>query len=602
MRHFIFHKRLYPVIAFLLMAFAAAADTVVSREARTLSWETNITYPASLFSGMQAGSRLKIAFSNTSASYHKFKLYAQTSSWATLGSGEVSGATIANGEFTPSGGSGTIVYTVTDLEAAQLKGCGMAANGYGVTITGIVIAGPDAVPSGSSGQTVFSGSHDLANWASFSIDKVNFMDIAAGSTISITTAASSAVGNPSYLNIKLYTGTWQPLSAGSIGGNASKNGDLIVPKSAAGTFSYTLNASEAAAIRTSGLIVQGHAMTVTNVSLSGGSSSGSGTAGGGAVSGTAAANPAPATQTGTPYANHGALHVSGAYLYDKNNKKYQLYGMSTHGLSWFGNYVTKEGLRTLRDDWNTNCIRLVLYPRDYNGYLTGGNQAQLRQLVCDGIDYATELGMYVLVDWHVHNYNPRETQSEAIAFLKEISAKYKNYGNVLYEICNEPTGSPWNSAIKPYAEAVIPAIRANAPDAVIIVGTNTWSQDVEEALANPLGRYRNIMYTFHFYANTHTDSYRSRVESAVQKGLPIFITEFGTCDASGNGGFNAAQSQAWFDLLKKHNISHCNWSLCNKGETASALQSWCDKTSGWSEGDLTESGRLVRQHFRSLTR
>ncbi|MBR1615120.1 MAG: glycoside hydrolase family 5 protein, partial [Treponema sp.] len=176
-----------------------------------------------------------------------------------------------------------------------------------------------------------------------------------------------------------------------------------------------------------------------------------------------------------------------------------------------------------------------------------------------------------------------------------------NYGNVLYEICNEPTGSPWASAIKPYAEKVIPAIRQHAPDAVIIVGTNTWSQDIEEPLSNPLS-FKNVMYSFHFYASTHRDSFRNRVESAVNKGLPIFITEFGTCDSSGNGGFNSSESEKWFSLCEKYNISHMNWSLSNKGETASAIQSWCQKTSAWSDSDLTESGKLVKKHFKNLKR
>ncbi|MBD5447068.1 MAG: glycoside hydrolase family 5 protein, partial [Treponema sp.] len=247
------------------------------------------------------------------------------------------------------------------------------------------------------------------------------------------------------------------------------------------------------------------------------------------------------------------------------------------------------------------CIRLVLYPRDSGGYCAGGNQAALKQLICDGIEYATELGMYVLVDWHVHQYNPQDTQKEAIAFLGEISAQYASYGNVLYEICNEPTNSPWSSAIKPYAQVVIPAIRKNAPDAVIIVGTNTWSQDLDEAWADKLN-FDNVMYTFHFYANTHTDSMRTRVENVIKSGMPVFITEFGTCDASGNGGFNMNESNSWFELIKKYNISHMNWSLCNKDETASAISTGCAKTSGWAENDLTESGKLIRNHFRTLTR
>lgn len=275
--------------------------------------------------------------------------------------------------------------------------------------------------------------------------------------------------------------------------------------------------------------------------------------------------------------------------------------MSTHGINFgdeFSRYVNEKAFKTLVDDWNTNCIRLVLYPKDYNGYCNGGDKSKLKQIVKNGIEYATKCGMYVLVDWHVHNYNPNETKDEAKIFLAEIAKEYANYGNVLYEICNEPTNSPWDSAIKPYAEEVIPVIRNYAKDAVIIVGTNTWSQDVEEPLQNPL-KFSNVMYTFHFYANSHTDSFRSRVENAIKAGLPIFITEFGTCDASGNGGFNAGESKKWFDLCKKYSISHLNWSLSSKSETASAIVSGCSKTSGWANSELTESGKLVVSHFRS---
>ena len=172
---------------------------------------------------------------------------------------------------------------------------------------------------------------------------------------------------------------------------------------------------------------------------------------------------------------------------------------------------------------------------------------------------------------------------------------------MLYEICNEPTNSPWNTEIKPYAEKVIPVIRKNAPNAVVLVGTDTWSQDIEGPLSNPLS-YKNVMYVFHFYANTHKDSYRTRVENAIKKGLPIFITEFGTCDASGNGGFNSAESKKWFELCKKYSISHMNWSLSNKTETASAISSSCSKTGGWIYSDLTQSGKLIYDHFRSLSR
>ena len=455
-------------------------------------------------------------------------------------------------------------------------------------------SGGEGTENQGSTETVVEvhSSETTLTWegASITVDSSKFADFTEGCYIQIEYRLNSE----SYHNVKLYDGNWSNLSAGSVVGATNVDGTLT-PSSSVGTIRYSATNSDVSALKSTGLIIHGFGVVVTKVSLVIKKS---------ASSSSENSNPAPTATAGTPFANHGKLHVSGAYLYDEKNEKYQLYGMSTHGINFgddFARYVNEAAMETLVNDWNTNCVRIVLYPRDYGGYLTGGDQTKLKNLVKNGIEYATKAGMYVLVDWHVHNYNPSETKSEAIAFLSEISKEYANYGNVLYEICNEPTGSEWNSALKPYAEAVIPAIRANAPDAVVIVGTNTWSQDIEGPLANPLS-FANVMYTFHFYANSHTDSFRSRMESAIQKGLPIFITEFGTCDASGNGGYNKSEIEKWWDLCKKYSISHLNWSLSNKNETASAISSGCSKTSGWTESDLTESGKLVRNHFRTLTR
>ncbi|MDE6068950.1 MAG: glycoside hydrolase family 5 protein [Treponemataceae bacterium] len=454
-----------------------------------------------------------------------------------------------------------------------------------------------------SKQTAWNGAETLTWETNVFIPAEKFSAVSEESWLifSLTEIVSAE-----YHNIKIYNSNWQFLSSGKIDGAELGSGSDPAFVTNANTVTYTLTASDATALKSSGLIIQGFGVKLTKVEVVTKSTSSGNTPEPPTIptTPTVTPNPPPVAQTGTPFANHGKLHVSGAYLYDEHDQKYQLYGMSTHGINFgsdFSLYVNKDAFQTLRDDWNTNCIRLVLYPQGYGGYCAGGNQAELKQLMYDGIEYATELGMYVLVDWHVHEYNPQETQEEAIKFLGEISAKYKSYGNVLYEICNEPTDSPWSSTIKPYAQAVIPAIRKNAPDAVIIVGTNNWSQDLEEALADKLN-FDNVMYTFHFYANTHTDSMRTRVENVIKSGMPVFITEFGTCDASGNGGFNATESESWFALIKKYNISHMNWSLCNKGETASAISTGCSKTSGWAESDLTESGKLIRNHFRTLTR
>ena len=296
------------------------------------------------------------------------------------------------------------------------------------------------------------------------------------------------------------------------------------------------------------------------------------------------------TESGTPVSNHGQLSVKGVSLVDKNGKSYQLQGVSTHGLQWFPQYVTKATFKTLRDEWGVNCIRLAMYTYE-GGYCDGADKTKLKKVVTDGVEYATELGMYVIIDWHVLNeQTPTKYQSEAVTFFTEMAKKYADYNNVIYEICNEPnSGTSW-STIKSYAETVIPVIRKYDKDAVIIVGTPTWSQDVDVVAKDPIKNQTNIMYALHFYAGTHKDDLRNKYKTAISAGLPIFVSEFGITDASGNGSCDTASANTWISLLNSNNTSYCIWNLANKNESSCLLKSSCTKVSGFTASDLSEEG------------
>lgn len=313
-----------------------------------------------------------------------------------------------------------------------------------------------------------------------------------------------------------------------------------------------------------------------------------------------AVSEAPSVDDSTPYGQHGALHVENGKLTDADGNIVQLYGMSTHGIAWFPQYINYDSFRTLRDDWNTNCIRLAMYTAEYGGYCAGGDKEQLKQLVRDGVSYATELGMYVIVDWHIlSDCDPNQNKDEAIAFFREMSEAFADNDNVLYEICNEPnSGTSWDS-IKSYAEEVIPVIREQKPDAVILVGTPTWSQEIDKAAASPL-TFDNVMYTLHFYAGTHKDDLRNRLETCAQNNLPVFVSEFGMCDASGNGANDFDSTTKWLDLLNKYQISFCCWNLANKDESSSVFKAASTALSDWTDEDFNESGRWIREYFRSM--
>ncbi len=309
---------------------------------------------------------------------------------------------------------------------------------------------------------------------------------------------------------------------------------------------------------------------------------------------------APSDPKGTtPVSQHGQLSVKNGQLVDKSGKGYQLRGMSTHGLTWFPEFVNESAFKTLRDDWNTNVVRLAMYVDEWgNGQCYMGNKSGSLELLEKGVDICIKLDMYVIIDWHVLNPgDPSKYTNEAKSFFETVSKRYAKYPNVIYEICNEPNGgASWSGNIKPYAEKIIPVIRKNVPNSVIIVGTPTWSQEIDKPLSDPLN-YKNVMYAFHFYAATHA-GLRSNVENCVAQGLPVFVSEFGTCDASGGGANDFNETQKWLSYFDKQGISYCNWSICNKDETCSVLRPGTSANGNWSESDLTENGKWIRNWLR----
>lgn len=290
---------------------------------------------------------------------------------------------------------------------------------------------------------------------------------------------------------------------------------------------------------------------------------------------------------------YGRLHVEGTYLADTENQLVQLRGISTHGIGWFPQYVNEAAICQINEEWGCNVFRLAMYTTEGAGYCTNGDaqKEKLKELIHTGVTAAIRQDMYVIIDWHVLNdRDPNLYKDEAKKFFAEIAKNYGDDPHVIYEICNEPnSGVSW-SQIKNYALEVIPVIREYAPNAVIIVGTPTWSQDVDVAANDPITEYDNIMYALHFYAETHQESLRNKCKTAVAKGLPIFVTEYGICDASGDGIINETQANIWIDFLDSYGISHVAWNLSNKNESSSMLVAGCSKVNGFTESDLSVGG------------
>ena len=287
---------------------------------------------------------------------------------------------------------------------------------------------------------------------------------------------------------------------------------------------------------------------------------------------------------------NGKLHLDGTDIVNQYNEKIQLKGISSHGLQWYSNYVTEENIKIFRDEWNANLFRLAMYT-DEGGYLSNKS---IYDTLIEKTDMIIKNDMYVIIDWHIlHDNNPMSHKDEAKEFFEKVSSKYKNNPNVIYEICNEPNGGTnWNNDIKPYADEIIDTIRKNSKDSIIIVGTGTWSQDILDPINNRIND-KNTMYALHFYAGTHKEWLRDRLKQALESKLPIFVSEWGTPSADGNGGIDLEESRKWTDFMKENNISWTNWNLSDKNESSALLKSGT-KTNGFTDNDLTESGKFIK--------
>ena len=287
---------------------------------------------------------------------------------------------------------------------------------------------------------------------------------------------------------------------------------------------------------------------------------------------------------------NGYLKINGTKLVNDKDEEFILKGVSTHGIQWFGDLYTKENIKTLKDDWNTNVFRLAMYTKE-NGYI---DDKSIKDKVINLIDTVIDLDMYVIVDWHIlSDNNPTMYTNEAKEFFNEISSKYKDKPNVIYEICNEPNGGTTFEDIKNYANEVIPVIRNNSPKSLIIVGTPTWSQDVDKVEKL---NFDNILYTLHFYSGTHKEDLRNKATIALNNNIPIIVSEFGVSDASGNNGIYLEETDKWIEFLKENKISIISWSLCNKNESSAILK---ENTNTVSDENLTEAGKYLKEVFKN---
>lgn len=304
----------------------------------------------------------------------------------------------------------------------------------------------------------------------------------------------------------------------------------------------------------------------------------------------------------TPVGRSGQLRVCERQLCDSAGEPVQLRGMSTHGLQWYADCVTGESLDVLAYEWGADVLRISMYVQE-GGYET--DPAGFTATVNEIVELATARGLYAIIDWHLLDPgDPHANLDRARTFFTQVAAQHRDKPNVLYEIANEPSGVHWNT-IKSYADQTIPVIRAQDPDGIVLVGTEDWSslgasgdgEGVARILANPVDA-ANVMYTFHFYAASHGDYYLDTFREAVER-LPMFVTEFGTQEYTGDGPNDFATAQRYLGLMAQHRVSWVNWNYSDDMRSGAVFtEGTCEAGAYSGTGRLKEAGAWIRASLR----
>jgi endoglucanase len=152
--------------------------------------------------------------------------------------------------------------------------------------------------------------------------------------------------------------------------------------------------------------------------------------------------------------------------------------------------------------------------------------------------------------------------------------------------------------LKPYHEEVIGAIREHDVDNIVICGTPSWSQRVDQVIGNVV-EDENVAYALHYYAASHKAELRNLAQQALDVNLALFITEFGVTEHTGDGYVDVAETNTWWAFLDDHRISWCNWSIADKEENSAALLPGASALGDWKTSEITPAGLMVRGEIKS---
>ena len=320
------------------------------------------------------------------------------------------------------------------------------------------------------------------------------------------------------------------------------------------------------------------------------------------------------------FSSRGKLVKNNLQIVDKNGVPIELRGIGTHLILAYTNIHTLELFESLKY-FGINCIRISVYLEDRydSGPASGGNSKLWSGYINSKekhdieiekiVNYCTELGMYVILDWHVMSggngggINDLH-ESEALEFFEKYSSKYSTYGNVLYEFANEPFQTEY-ADLANYVNSVRNTVIGNVTNPVMFCGVGKGGGVVETYNAlNQLG-ITDVFVSLHSYGTNISTAF----EAYRKQGIPVCSTEYGI--GSESGATTDAMVEMFVTNMKymhENAVPSIVWKLTDQEKASNwgvfKLRDDTPNNDYYSYGgvidcaDLSEKGNVIFKNFR----
>jgi len=273
------------------------------------------------------------------------------------------------------------------------------------------------------------------------------------------------------------------------------------------------------------------------------------------------------------------ITVEGNQFVNESGKTIILRGLNTSDPDKLANeqHWNKPYFQEMKN-WGATVVRFPIHP---TAWKKRGPKAYLR-LLDDGIQWASELGMYVILDWHsIGNLKVEKYQapmyetdlSQTLKFWKKIAKRYGNNPTVaFYELFNEPTlqggklGACTWTEWKVIMEQIIATIRKKGGKGVPLVAGFNWAYDLTAAKNNPINA-EGIGYVSHPYPQKREKPWADKWTAdwgAMKEKYPIILTEVGFCEPTAKGAHipvisDESYGKAITNYCDDHDISYVVW-------------------------------------------